>query len=276
MKAGKRYRLSLVLAGFALLLCACRVELYSGLDEKEANQILAVLLKNGIDGEKVPGKENAWGLRVEKGDLARAVELLQAGGFPRDRFSSMGEIFRKQGLVSSPMQERILYLYALSQEISETLSHIDGVLTARVHVVIPENNPLKDTLRPSSASVFIRHREDADLEAGIPAIKKLVVNSIEGLTYDNVTVVLFPSETPAPAAGTAGYGGAPSPGPVPRADGGFRLHAGGLGLLLLAALGGAGFFIRLRRRKAAAAGGDGTGRDGASGQGGERTWQTPF
>jgi len=46
---------------------------------------------------------------------------------------------------------------------------------------------------PSSASVSIRHRTDAPIEALTPNIKMLVANSIEGLVYDNVTVVNFPA-----------------------------------------------------------------------------------
>jgi len=48
-------------------------------------------------------------------------------------------------------------IYALSEELSRTVSEIDGVISARVHVVLPENDPLRRDLVPSSASVFIRH-----------------------------------------------------------------------------------------------------------------------
>ena len=60
--------------------------------------------------------------------------------------------------------------------------------------------------QPASAAVFIKHRPDRDLSSQVTQIKALVVNSIEGLSYDNVTVALFPADgltrEPAPAAGT--------------------------------------------------------------------------
>ena len=46
---------------------------------------------------------------------------------------------------------------------------------------------------PASASVFIKHAADIQLDTYIPQIKQLVNNSIEGLAYDRISVVLVPS-----------------------------------------------------------------------------------
>jgi type III secretion protein J len=178
----------------ALLLGGCKVPLYTQLPEKEANEIMAALLEQGISCDKEPGKEMTWSVLVDRARMGEAIQLLDNLGHPRDRFTNMGDVFKKEGLISSPLEERIRFLYSLSQEISNTISQIDGVLSARVHVVIPENNPLKDTIRPSSASVFIRHHPESDMDSRIPKIKRLVVNSIEGLNYEKVVVVLFPAE----------------------------------------------------------------------------------
>lgn len=83
-------------------------------------------------------------------------------------------------------------IYALSQELSRTVSEIDGVLSARVHLVLPENDPLRQQLVPSSASVFIRHRASVAIGDLLPQVKLLVANGIAGLTYDKVSVVLVP------------------------------------------------------------------------------------
>jgi type III secretion protein J len=90
--------------------------------------------------------------------------------------------------------------------LSQTISDIDGVLSARVHLVLPENDPLKQRLVPSSASVFIRHRASVAMNDLIPQVKILVANGISGLTYDKVSVVLIPVEPMAPATGSSEAG----------------------------------------------------------------------
>ena len=174
-------------------LAGCKLGLYSGLNEQEANEMMAALASQGIDAAKESGENGTWQVLVDKGDLGPALALLRALGLPNDRFVSMGDVFQKQGLVSTPSEERMRYIYALSQELSQTLRKIDGVIAARVHVVIPANDPLSDKIRPSSAAVFIKHRPDVDLRLLAPAVKEMVAHSIEGLTHDQVSLSLFES-----------------------------------------------------------------------------------
>ena len=85
-------------------------------------------------------------------------------------------------------------IFALSQELSRTVSEIDGVVSARVHLVLPENDPLRQQLLPSSASVFIRHRPDMPIGELVPQVKMLVANGVAGLSYDKVSVILVPAQ----------------------------------------------------------------------------------
>lgn len=177
-----------------LLLSGCgQVDLFSQLEEKEANKIIAILLRNGIGAQKTAGKENTFIVQVEEIRFSDAIDILERSGYPREHFEGIGNVFKKTGLVSSPSEERIRFMHALSEELSETIAHIDGVLTARVQIVLPNNDPYSDSELPASASVFIKHRFDANIEAAIPQIKNLIVNSIEGLDYDNISMATFPS-----------------------------------------------------------------------------------
>jgi len=240
-----------LLLALGLLLAGCRVDLYSDLSETEANEMMALLLKNNISCDKVAGEEKTWILQVDEAQTARALDILDAYGHPRQSFASMGELFKKEGLVSSPMEERVRFVYALSQELSHTISRIDGVLAARVHIVLPENNPFAEKIVPSSASVFIKHRLDSNVSTTIPQIKKLVVHSIEGLTYDKVTVVLFEAEeaatkSPPPPSSVLGIRVAPE------SRGRLWALMGLLAFLIVAASSGAGFFYwKLTRRREA-------------------------
>jgi type III secretion protein J len=183
-----------VIVALCLALGACgREALYAELDEQQANEMLAVLVSAGIDADKVRG-DKSWSIQLERGDLPRAMEILKSEGYPRDKFDSLGQVFRKEGLVSSPLEERARLLYALSQELSRTVSTIDGVVAARVHLAIPERRPLSDEKPLSSASVFIKYKPGSQVINKAASIKALVVNSVEGLPYENVTVTFFASE----------------------------------------------------------------------------------
>ncbi len=182
------------LCAATLLLGACsNQELYTQLSERQANEMVAVLRSAGIEADKTV-REGKFSVTTSRNDFSQAVRTLNAQGYPRESFDSMGKVFKREGFVSSPLEERARLMHAMSQEISNTIANIDGVITARVHLVVPERNPLVDKLQPAAAAVFIKHRADRNLASQTSQIKALVVNSIEGLSYDNVTVALFPAE----------------------------------------------------------------------------------
>lgn len=194
----RRLATSVLAVLLVVLLSACQEELYTGLNEREANEMLALLLQHGISASKAADKDSLVSLSVEKTQLPAAVDLLRTHGFPRETYDTVGQVFQKQGLVSSPTEDHIRLVYALSQELNDTLSRIDGVLSARVHVVMPETSPTGQSMGPSSAAVFIRYQSNFDLDQLVPQIKTLVANSIEDLSYDRVSVALFPVDTLVP------------------------------------------------------------------------------
>lgn len=176
----------------ALLLSACEAELYNNLDQRQANEMIATLQQRGIPAQRVAVKGGQYTVVVDKARFADSIAILKEAGLPKQEFQNMGQVFKKDGLVSSPMQERAQMIFALSQELSRTVSEIDGVLSARVHLVLPENDPLRQQLVPSSASVFIRHRGNMPVGNLVPQVKMLVANGVAGLSYDKVSVVLVP------------------------------------------------------------------------------------
>jgi type III secretion protein J len=187
-----RWLLRALILPAALLLSACDTELYNNLDQRQANEMVAALQQRGIPAQRVVVKGGQYTVVVDKAHFAESIAILSDAGLPKQEFQTMGQVFKKDGLVSSPMQERAQMIFALSQELSRTVSEIDGVLSARVHLVLPENDPLRQQLVPSSASVFIRHRSDAPVASLVPQVKMLVANGVAGLAYDKVSVILVP------------------------------------------------------------------------------------
>ncbi|WP_036259190.1 type III secretion inner membrane ring lipoprotein SctJ [Mesorhizobium sp. WSM3224] len=184
----------LVVLPLLFALSACKVDLYTQLQEREANEMLALLMDGGVDAVRVAAKDGTSTLQVDEKQLALSINLLNAKGLPRQSFKNLGEIFSGSGLIASPTEERARYVYALSEELSRTINDIDGVFSVRVHVVLPNNDLLRSGGTPSSAAVFIRHDAKANLSVLLPKIKMLVADSIEGLSYDKVEVVLVAVE----------------------------------------------------------------------------------
>jgi type III secretion protein J len=177
----------------ALLLAGCKQQLYTGLSERDANEMIAVLAAKSLQAEKVATEKGDFRIELDRSDFSAAVEALRDNGLPRPKFSSIGEVFKKEGLVTTANAERLRFMFAMSEELSKTLSLIDGVVEARVHPVLPGGDPLTDKLTLASASVFIKHTSDANLTLLAPAIKDLVCASIEGLTYDKVSLTFVPA-----------------------------------------------------------------------------------
>ena len=184
----------LLLIAMVALLSACQMELYNGLSESDVNDMLSIMLSNGISAEKIKEKKTkTYTLSIDDSKVPDAVSLLREHGYPREKVSSIKDLFKKEGLVSSPMEERVRYIYALSQSVQETLTKIDGVIVARVHVVMPQNSPYTENVSPSSASVFIKYHPSSNLSDIKSEIKMIVEKSIEGLSYDKVSVVMLPA-----------------------------------------------------------------------------------
>lgn len=188
----------LIMALATVMLAGCDREttLNSSLEERQANLVMATLLDEGIYCRKDEGEEGTWNVMIGEKDFAKAANLLERRGLPRRQFSGVAETFKKTGMVSSPSEERIRFMDALAQDLSRTITSIDGVVDARVHVVLPDNDPFAKNTLPSSAAVAIRARWDADLSSIVPSVKSLVKNAIEGLQYEKISVTIFNDAPP--------------------------------------------------------------------------------
>lgn len=189
-----RRRLSLFLLFFGLLFlvgCGSSISLISGLSEEQANQIIEVLQENDIPATKEESSTGIYQIDVEPNKFGEAIRILKMAGLPREKRASIGDIFKKEGLISSPFEERVRYAYALSQSLQDTIDQIDGVISSKVHIALPETRSATPNQVPSAA-VFILYNPEVRVETNRSGIRKLVANSVAGLGYDHVSITFSP------------------------------------------------------------------------------------
>jgi flagellar M-ring protein FliF len=115
---------------------------------------------------------------------------LASQGLPQGKNSSFEMISKDPGFGVSQFMESARYQYALESELARTISSLQAVEAARVHLALPQQSAFVRDRRPASASVLLQLRPGNRLQAEqVSAIVHLVASSIPELDSDNVTVV---------------------------------------------------------------------------------------
>jgi flagellar M-ring protein FliF len=159
--------------------------LYGRLKEKDAAAIVTTLQTQGVKHRVGLGGGNIY---VPADQVHRLRMELAAKGLPGG--DGVGyEIFDKGQFGLSDFVQRTNYNRAIQGELARTISQLDGVASARVMIVQPENRLLltEQGIKPT-ASVFIEVNGRLESEA-VNSIRHLVANAVQGLTPDEVAVV---------------------------------------------------------------------------------------
>ena len=180
-----------VAIGFAVVLWSQQPDykpLYGSLNGLDAGQVVEVLSSADIQYTVEP---NSGALLVKAEDLARArLKLAAAGVAPGDNNVGFEILDRDQGLGTSQFMEAARYRRGLEGELARTISSLNNVKSARVHLAIPKSSVFVRDERKPSASVLLELYAGRSLEAGqVLAIINLVATSVSELDKSQVTVV---------------------------------------------------------------------------------------
>ncbi len=100
------------------------------------------------------------------------------------------EIFDRKNFGMTEFVQKLNYQRALQGELSRTISQLNGVEQARVHLVIPEKSLFKDNEKPATASIILKMKSSRSLrESEVQGVVHLVSASIEGMAPEHVTVL---------------------------------------------------------------------------------------
>ncbi|HRJ43936.1 MAG TPA: flagellar basal-body MS-ring/collar protein FliF, partial [Caldilineaceae bacterium] len=103
------------------------------------------------------------------------------------------ELFDKDalsGIGMTDFMQRMNFQRALEGEIARTITSIDGVEMARVHIAIPEESLFAEQQKEPTASVVLKLGTGVRLgPTQVQAIRFLLANSVEGMKAANISVV---------------------------------------------------------------------------------------
>lgn len=184
-----------------VLLCtaACRERIQHGLDERQANELQTVLVERGLDARKVPeaGKKPTWAIEVAEEQSSDAVRVLAELGLPRPTAETGCDVFGGGGLIRSPVEEQLCRVRVLERGVEKTLQSVEGVLIARVHLMVPPPPRPGQSVPPAKASAMLRAApgQGARLRQSQEMIRALIAGGVEGLSPEAVSLLVDEAST---------------------------------------------------------------------------------
>lgn len=175
-----------------MTLAGCKdKDLLKGLDQEQANEVIAVLQMHNIEANKIDSGKLGYSITVAEPDFTAAVYWIKTYQLPPRPRVEIAQMFPADSLVSSPRAEKARLYSAIEQRLEQSLQTMEGVLSARVHISYDidagENGRPPKPVHLSALAVYER---GSPLAHQISDIKRFLKNSFADVDYDNISVVL--------------------------------------------------------------------------------------
>ena len=193
---GLNQKVTVITAGFAVVAALVAVLvwggrtdyslLYGNLDTAEAGRVTQALDASSV---KYKISQGGGSIYVSSSQVHQMRMQLATQGIPKGEGIGY-ELLDKNTLGMSDFMQHANYNRAVQGELARTIAKFNGIDSARVMIVSPENRLLIDPGRHATASVFLTMRRmTRPSSETVNAIQMLVANSIEGLSVNHVSVV---------------------------------------------------------------------------------------
>jgi type III secretion protein J len=241
----------LMLLGFFLV--GCQEQILHDLSEQDANKVVSRLSASAVGAAKVVQSDGRWSIAVPRDQIITALAFLDTHRVLAPRAVS-GNTVGRSGLVPSREEQWFRYERSMALAIEESLGALLGVLDARVHLNLPESDPLfgtrRDDVGSGSVLLVVDQRYSAKDDeiaalvagaAGIPAAKVTVLHSVAQsptVVQPAEPLVELPTRIEAPAGHQA---------PLPHEIGETEIALGCIGGIAAVITGG--FLVSRRKRR---------------------------
>jgi flagellar M-ring protein FliF len=160
--------------------------LYSNLSPGDASKIIDKVRDGDTPYEL---KEGGTAVYVPDGKVYALRLAMAQQGLPASDQAGY-RILDEERFGVSPFAQHVNYTRAIEGELARSISLIEGVAHARVHVVRPERTVLAKQVGGASATVVLQLKPGGRFAtSGAAAIVHLVAGAVEGLSADKVVVV---------------------------------------------------------------------------------------
>lgn len=161
--------------------------LYTDISHLEASQVADLLQQEEI---RFKVDTNSGMLLVESDRINDARMKLAQEGFPAGTAMGYELLDKEQAFGTSQFMEKTRYQRSIEGELAKTVSSMNRVRGARVHLAMPKRSVFINDNRKPSASVFVELYPGQTLDRmQVLAIVQLVASSIPELDEKSVTVV---------------------------------------------------------------------------------------
>lgn len=159
---------------------------FTNLGPEDASDVAAALKAAGISFRTEAGGS---AVSVSASQVHEARLMLAAQGLPRG--GGVGfELFDRGDFGASEFTQRVNLRRATEGELARTISRLQAVKSARVHVTLPEKGLYRDDDRRASAAVVLNLQPGRVMqERELAGVRHLVASAVAGLTPEGVTVV---------------------------------------------------------------------------------------
>ncbi len=159
--------------------------LYSNLSDRDVGEVM-----DALRAESTPYRLDNGSLMVPSADVYAARLRLSSQGLPRGAGFGLEVIEGESSFSTSQFMENARYHHALETELARTISNLQPVQAARVHLALPKPTVFLRKSNKPSASVFLDLFPGRVLEEPqVKSIVHLVASSIPELESSHVTVV---------------------------------------------------------------------------------------
>ena len=174
-----------------VLLAGCEEELLKGLDQRQANEVLATLQQSNITATKHDAGKLGFSIEVASGDFPAAVALLKTNDLPSKARVEIAQMFPADSLATSPRAEKARLYSGIEQRLEQSLLTFPSVVKARLHMSYDvESTAARGQIPTSHLSALIVYQQTGDEAVLINQIKRFLKNSLPAVNYDDISVVL--------------------------------------------------------------------------------------